>query len=396
MKNTTLSFLCISTFFIGIFCYALYQRYIIFIFPAWVSPLSATTPKQPLQKKVLIFYPHIETLKSEYKEMLFADQQEKNITTLINLWLSLLDEEHMLPKKITLQTALLNASGNELFISFDHAPFCKQSAAYEKYLLIESLCKTLRENGVTTPFIRFLVHHQPLKDYHVDFSSPWPLSGFSDALKASNPSPLHKHSLTLMLDPAGDAQTTGRIIGEYFERTLTLEYAQELKKILESQLPHVRVILTRVAGEMIEPLQNAAFANKLRVDLYISLHFFQEKNILSRWYIYSFINNPLADLAGRNNQTLQLIPYNQAHRTYCIHNIQYARCAHQLLEAHQLHNFYILSAPQAFPFKPLIGVAAPTCAFEIGLKTPTDWKLFVQPAADAIKHLINTKLRSPN
>jgi hypothetical protein len=44
--------------------------------------------------------------------------------------------------------------------------------------LIEGLLKTLRENDIKIQRIHFLLHHQPLVDYHLDFSHPWPLEGF--------------------------------------------------------------------------------------------------------------------------------------------------------------------------------------------------------------------------
>ena len=69
----------------------------------------------------------------------------------------------------------------------------------------------------------------------------------------------------------------GRIVNDSFERGLTLQFAQELKKELELNFNNIRVVLTRIPGETLESLQNANFANRLNVDFYLSIHFYSEK-----------------------------------------------------------------------------------------------------------------------
>src|SRR5579859_5868722 len=69
---------------------------------------------------------------------------------------------------------------------------------------------------------------------------------------------------SIMLDPAGDAQITGRIIDDSYERGITLQLCEDIKKQLEADHPkNTRIVLTRFPGETIDPLQNANFANRL-------------------------------------------------------------------------------------------------------------------------------------
>jgi len=82
--------------------------------------------------------------------------------------------------------------------------------------------------------------------------------------------------IIIMLDPAGDAQYAGRRIDDSFERGLTLRCAEQLKQRLEQLFPQIHVVLTRLPGETVQPLQNANFANRLSVDLYLSIHFYHE------------------------------------------------------------------------------------------------------------------------
>src|SRR5580692_10457797 len=96
------------------------------------------------------------------------------------------------------------------------------------------------------------------------------------------------HKLTIMLCPDGDAQHTGRHIDGTFERSLTLQFTEELKKKLEKEHKDCSFISTRAAGDTIAPLQHAQFANRMNVDLYVSLHFFEETCTKPRIYLYQF------------------------------------------------------------------------------------------------------------
>src|SRR5271156_6610097 len=93
---------------------------------------------------------------------------------------------------------------------------------------------------------------------------------------------------TLMLDPAGDAQNPGRIIEDSFERGITLQCMQELQAVIAQRFPRIRVVVTRSPGETRQPLQNANFANRLDVDLYISIHCYPESKPKSQLYLYYF------------------------------------------------------------------------------------------------------------
>ena len=55
-----------------------------------------------------------------------------------------------------------------------------------------------------------------------------------------------------------------------------------------AQCPNTKIIINRSANESIAPLQNANFANKLDIDLYISIHAFAETEIKPRIFLYQF------------------------------------------------------------------------------------------------------------
>ena len=95
----------------------------------------------------------------------------------------------------------------------------------------------------------------------------------------------------IMIEATGDTVCTGRTIGNSFESSVTLAIAQELKELLQQQLQNIKIIINRTANQKIEPLQNATMANKLEVDLYISIHAYAQKESKPSLFIYQFSYN---------------------------------------------------------------------------------------------------------
>ncbi len=129
------------------------------------------------KKQIQHHYFHGDKWKSEKQELLWHTSNEKNIFHLVNTWLALLDEEHVISKKTTVQSVLIDVSGC-IYLSFDHAIFGKEDTIFNKWMLIEGLLKTIITSGIVCSRIQFLVQHEPLHDAHLDFSQPWPLHGF--------------------------------------------------------------------------------------------------------------------------------------------------------------------------------------------------------------------------
>ena len=117
---------------------------------------------------------------------------------------------------------------------------------------------------------------------------------------------------TIMIDPAGDAKHTGRLIVDTLERGISLQCAEQLKSKLTGLYKNIRVILTRVPGETIQPLQNASFANRLNVDLYVSLYFYHESQTPAHITLYHYVENPITDFWHKSHPLL-FYPLDQAH-----------------------------------------------------------------------------------
>ena len=114
----------------------------------------------------------------ESAEILLSHNLTDTISYIANKWLTLLEEEGLMAKRVAVSHVLIHGSGKEVYISFDRYPFNKEHSCYEKWMWVEGLLKTLRENDIAISHIDFKVRHMPLQDYHLDFSNPWPLQGF--------------------------------------------------------------------------------------------------------------------------------------------------------------------------------------------------------------------------
>ncbi len=184
-----------------------------------------------------------------------------------------------------------------------------------------------------------------------------------------------ERQFTIMLDPAGDGQYAGRKIQDSFERGLTLQCAQEIKKQLTEQYSNIRVILTRAAGETIQPMHNALFANRLQVDVYLRIGFYHEPDMPSHIALFYTCNHPQDFWQTMN--PLQFFYIDQAYLLNLKLSKQLATNFLQILQ-NQQKNFITYGA-FAVPFKPFIGIQAPALYLEAGLHATSDWKYIIKP-----------------
>lgn len=194
-----------------------------------------------------------------------------------------------------------------------------------------------------------------------------------------------QHPMTIMLDPAGDARHVGRKLGDNFERGIALQYAEQVKATLEQHYPNVRVVLTRLPGEVEQPLQHANFANRLQADLYISIHFYQEQDVKPHWYLYCFSYGN--DFMG-SCSSLALYSYDRAHLSNKQTTHYWATLIKQTLNQEPYTQHYSVDGVYKIPFKPLIGIKAPAIAYEIGLKHPQDWSLAIEATTASLASII--------
>jgi hypothetical protein len=188
-----------------------------------------------------------------------------------------------------------------------------------------------------------------------------------------------------MLNPAGDARSTGRTIDDTFERGLTLQCAEQIKKQLEEHNPYIRVLLTREPGEIVLPLQSASFANRLKVNLFVSIHLYQESGIKPHLYLYQF---SYGDDFMTHTPGLALYPYDQAHLFNGATTTAYAQCMHTILCKKEYAQLFSIHGIYKMPFKPVIGITAPALGLEASIKNKDEWRTYVAPICEAIEQIV--------
>ena len=188
-----------------------------------------------------------------------------------------------------------------------------------------------------------------------------------------------------MINPAGDTKDAGRTLNDSFERGITLQFSQELKKKLETEYPDIRVILTRMPGETLEPLQNANFANRLDIDFYLSIHFYKESNPKPELTLYHYL---IETYYVQTFPNLHFYSFDNAFLININKTINYGNQFKKLLDSSFYKNKFCFNGFLGIPFKPLIGIKAPALALEIGLKNSSDWHNYLEPIKESINLII--------
>ncbi|MFH1461951.1 MAG: hypothetical protein ABIF12_03325 [bacterium] len=132
-----------------------------------------------VRKEVKLFYFKNDQIQFEIKKLIWFNKKSDILKHLVNSWLSFLQEERIIKKKVNLDSVSLDKTGQIVFFSFDRPLFETDWSIFNKWNFIESLLKTIRESGIKINEIYFLVNHKKMQDAHLDFYFPWPVSGFN-------------------------------------------------------------------------------------------------------------------------------------------------------------------------------------------------------------------------
>ena len=140
--------------------------------------ISTTNAQGSSQKKQVVFFYWNNAWHTDNLLMVIPEQKDDAFYLIINRWLQLVSDEKILKKKTALQSALISCNKQELFLSFDRAPWNKNSSIYEKWMIIEGILKTVKNSDSHIKKIYFLCDHAPMQDTHLDFTNAWPIDGF--------------------------------------------------------------------------------------------------------------------------------------------------------------------------------------------------------------------------
>ena len=194
-----------------------------------------------------------------------------------------------------------------------------------------------------------------------------------------------KHYVVI-LDPAGDAKHTGRRIGDSFERGLTLQCAEKIKEYVEINASHIKIVITRVAGDSVYDFQNASLANRIG-DFFINLNFYYTQETKPTVYLYQFSYGN--DFVSQSDNCLQLYHYDQAYLINKHTSGLFGQCFNKELSEKKWQSLFFVTTLYKIPIKPLIGITIPSISIEAGLKSKESWHFYSEPIALAIIAAIN-------
>lgn len=167
------------TFILGLITCAYLNNWIIIRFPSYLNDIdNFYTNAATSKKKVTLFFWKHDQWRKETTHLSWSQDQEKNIEAITKAWLSLLEDEGLITTPVRLQSVLLSPPKTQAYLSFDRNFLPQEGPVYDKWLRVEGLLKTIRENNISLSHIQFLVDHQPMSDYHLEFSNPWSVAGF--------------------------------------------------------------------------------------------------------------------------------------------------------------------------------------------------------------------------
>lgn len=305
--------------------------------------------------------------------------------TLMRAWHTVLESEKMLNPGAGLASVVYATTTQELLVSWKKTPFIKTNTLYEKWLIVESMLATLRHAQLPIKTVLMLHNGSPLSDPHLAMERPWPIDGFMPIKKTpAHPSlgaTLRDGPITILLDPYGDTATPGRTIFDAFERGLTLRCAEALKMKLEELIPYARILISKEPGQTVEKWHTALLANKIPVDLCITLGIAEGTTLGIQNYRMS-LESASAYTTNHSAIARDCIPYYAAHLLY---NPFTAQCAQLFDEAltQASHGTLQISQTVALPCARLIGMVPPALYCEMCLTQRDDWRLCVEPIAVA-------------
>lgn len=195
--------------------------------------------------------------------------------------------------------------------------------------------------------------------------------------------PLFSHAITLIFDPAGDAKHPGRVIGfeqstQMFERTATLYLTQHIKDHITSLDKRTIVLFSRLPGEQKDPLEKMRFVQQCNADIFIHIAVYQSSHIKPQIHFYYNAQN--GSLIKPNNI---LTPITQTHTAYISRSKELLENIFTTLQI-DTQRICDLHQPIGIPCKALIGIAAPACIIEIGVKDAHDLENCIIPLAKSI------------
>lgn len=132
-----------------------------------------------LKKEITFYWWKNDKFQHEKASLIWREgKNAENLQHIINQWLSFLKGEKIVDPTLTVDSVALGAHEQEAYVSFNQPFPWKEWPIHKKWMLLESLFKTIKSSDSMTKFIMILANNEPMPDDHLDFSHTWPIDGF--------------------------------------------------------------------------------------------------------------------------------------------------------------------------------------------------------------------------
>ena len=178
MKNRNLLFIISMSFGLGLFVYSYQKSWIVFRFPfSEQTEIQVEQGGDQTKKITITGYWYTKDRWYQETSTILWSNQEHNIAQILNYWFETALQEKTIYTDVHVESVAIT-NQHESLISLDSSPFHASMSIHEKLMIMESILKTFRMNGIKVQYIRFLLHHEPLYDNHLDLIRAWHINGY--------------------------------------------------------------------------------------------------------------------------------------------------------------------------------------------------------------------------
>ena len=128
------------------------------------------------QKTVKLFWPKNNTWHQSSVLLMWDEHNHAlNAQQLIKQWLVALQDERLLSGQITLTSVAVSAHDLTAYLPFNRSLFSSEWSIMKKWLILESLFKTIHYAQLPIQSIVLLINKTPMTDDHLDLTQPIPV-----------------------------------------------------------------------------------------------------------------------------------------------------------------------------------------------------------------------------
>lgn len=176
--SSSLVKIAVACIILGLVAASLMRGWIIIQLP--LSFASQQTIATAEQRTCSLWFYKDATWHTDKESCIWPAATAPALQNLINSWVTLINEEKITAHPLKLTSALVSDE-HIAYLSFEQSPFSPEQSTYDRWLFVESLLRTIKDNLPQLTSIMLLVNHKPLADRCLDLSTSWPTQGFLEA-----------------------------------------------------------------------------------------------------------------------------------------------------------------------------------------------------------------------